>query len=179
MKKLVPIGLVALLLYHTLAYVLVCLSMRWQAENDLSEKLLVYRSTDSLVEFQIPLNDKPDAKAIACTPSDGFGYNGHYYGIVSLELRGDTLFVAGLEVKSQSFWPANLLSFLTDHLIDGDNSHRKATQFLKGLLKDYSPHSSDIFCFGSLSWQETSRISDRPFGWIQTILLVDSPPPQV
>lgn len=179
MKKLVSVGLVALLLYHTLAYVLACLGVWWQAENDLSEKLLVYRSTDSLVEFQIPLKDKPDAKAIARTPSDGFRYNGHYYGIVSLELRGDTLYIAGLEVKSQSLWPDDLLSFLNDHLIGGDNAHRKATQLLKGLLKDYSPHFSDVFCFGSLSRQETRRIPDSPFSRTQAIRLVDSPPPQV
>lgn len=179
MKKVVSFGLFALLLYHTLAHVLVCVGAWWQAEHDLSERLLVYRSVDSIVEFQIPLNGKPDAKAITSTTSDGFTYRGHYYDVVSMDVRGDTLHIAGLETKSHSFWQSDLLSFMNDHVTGTTDSRRKANQLLKFLLKEYSPSPRAIFSFRPLSWNDAVRIPGVSFVVPTRALPVHSPPPRV
>ncbi|UHG90049.1 hypothetical protein [Spirosoma oryzicola] len=179
MKKVVSIGLFVLLLYHTLAYVLVCIGTWWQAEHDLSERLLVYRSVDSIVEFQIPLKDKPDESTLANTTSDGFTYRGHYYSVVSLEIRGDTLHIAGLEAEGRSFWQSDLLSFLNDHISGTTDSNHKANQLLKFLLKEYSPNPRAIFSFLSPIWREAVRIPDTLFVFAARALPVHSPPPEI
>ena len=167
-----------LLLYHTLAYVLVCIGAWWQAEHDLSEKLRVYRSVDSIVEFQVPLTDRPDMSALTNTTTGGFGYRGHYYDVVSMAVRGDTLFIAGLESANGSFWQSDLLSFLNDHIAAGTDSQRKASRFLKFLLKEYSPNPRDVFQFHSASWRATIRIPDVSFVVSARALPIHSPPPE-
>lgn len=178
-KKVVTIGLFALFLYHTLAYVLVCVGTWWQAEHDLSERLLVYRSVDSIVEFEIPLKDKLDANAVASTTSDGFSYRGHYYSVVSMEIRGNTLHIAGLQSESRSFWQSDLLSFLNDHVTGNTDSNQKANRFLKFLLKEYSPTPRAVFSFLSPNWREAIRIPDLLFVFAARALPVHSPPPEV
>lgn len=179
MKKAVTIGLFALFLYHTLAYVLVCVGTWWQAEHDLTERLLVYRSVDSIVEFEIPLKDKLDANAITSTTSDGFSYRGHYYSVVSMEIRGNILHIAGLQSENRSFWQGDLLSFLNDHIAGATDSHQKANQFLKFLLKEYSPNPRAIFSFLSSNWREAIRIPELLFVVEARALPVHSPPPEV
>ncbi len=167
-----------LLLYHTLAYVLVCIGAWWQAEHDLSEKLLVYRSVDSIVEFQVPLTDTPNVGKLTNTTTGGFGYRGHYYDVVSMDVRGDTLFIAGLESASRSFWQSDLLSFLNDHITGDTDSHRKAGRFLKFLLKEYSPTPGDAFHFLCASRHDAVRIPDASFVLSARSLPVHSPPPE-
>ncbi|UFH54729.1 hypothetical protein [Spirosoma sp. KNUC1025] len=179
MKKVVSIGLFALFLYHTLAYVLVFVGTWWQAEHDLSERLLVYRSVDSIVEFEIPLKDKLDASTITNTTSDGFSYRGQYYSVVSLEIRGDTLHIASLQSENRSFWQSDLLSFLNDHVTGDTGSHQKANQILKFLLKEYSPTPRAVFSFLAPSWREAVRIPDVSFVFEARALPVHSPPPEV
>ena len=178
-KKVVSIGLFALFLYHTLAYVLVFVGTWWQAEHDLSERLLVYRSVDSIVEFEIPLKNKLEANAVASTTSDGFSYRGTYYSVVSMELRGDTLHIAGLQSESRSFWQNDLLSFLNDHIAGTTDSHQKANQFLKFLLKEYSPTPCVAFNFLSPNWREAVRIPEAVFVFAARALPVHSPPPEI
>jgi hypothetical protein len=178
-KKLVSIGLFALFLYHTLAYVLVFVGTWWQAEHDLTERLLVYRSVDSIVEFEIPLKDNLDASAITRTTSDGFSYHGQYYAVVSVEVRGDTLHIAGLQSESQSFWQSDLLSFLNDHVTGNTDAQRKANQFLKLLLKEYSTTPRVVFSFLPPNWREAVRIPDVSFVVEARALPVHSPPPEV
>lgn len=178
-KKAVSIGLFALLLYHTLAYVLVFVGTWWQAEHDLSEQLLVYRSVDSIVEFEIPLKDKLDANAVASTTSDGFSYRGQYYSVVSMEIRGDMLHIAGLQSESRSFWQSDLLSFLNDHVTGATDSHQKANRFLKFLLKEYSPNPRAIFSFFSPNWRQSIRIPELLYVVAARALPVHSPPPEV
>lgn len=179
MKKAVSIGLFGLFLYHTLAYVLVFVGTWWQAEHDLSERLLVYRSVDSIVEFQIPLKDKPDASAITRTTSDGFSYRGQYFSVVSVEVRGDTLHIAGLQSENHSFWKSDLLSFLNDHITGATDSHQKANKLLKFLLKEYSPNPRSVFNFLSPNWRESVRIPTILFVFAARALPVHSPPPEV
>ena len=167
-----------LLLYHTLAYVLVCLGAWWQAEHDLSEKLRVYRSVDSLVEFQVPLTDRADMGELTNTTTGGFGYRGHYYDVVSMAVRGDTLFISGLESANGSFWQSDLLSFLNDHIAAGTDTQKKASRFLKFLLKEYSPNPRDVFQFLSASWRATIRIPDVSFVVSARALPIHSPPPE-
>lgn len=178
MKKIVSVGLFLLLLYHTLAYVLVCVGGWWQAEHDLSEKLRVYRSVDSIVEFQVPLTDRPDVGELPNTTTGGFGYRGHYYDVVSMSVRGDTLFIAGLESANGSFWQSDLLSFLNDHLTGATDSHRKASRFLKFLLKEYSPNPGEVFRFLSAARPDAVRIPDVSFVVSTRSLPIHSPPPQ-
>jgi hypothetical protein len=177
-KKIVSVGLSILLLYHTLAYVLVCIGAWWQAEHDLSEKLRVYRSVDSIVEFQVPLTNQPDVVELTNTTTGGFGYRGHHYDVVSMAVRGDTLFIAGLESASRSFWQSDLLSFLNDHIAAGSDSQRKASRFLKFLLKEYSPTPRDVFRFLAPIWHDTIRIPGLSVAVLARSMPIDSPPPQ-
>ena len=178
MKKVVSIGLFALFLYHTLAYVLVFVGAWWQAEHDLSERLSVYRSVDSIVEFEIPLKDKLDASAISSTTSDGFTYKGTYYSVVSMDVRGNMLHIAGIQSECRSFWQSDLLSFLNNHVAGATDSHQKANRFLKFLLKEYSPTPRAIFSFLSPNWREAVRIPELLFVVATRALPVHSPPPE-
>ncbi|WP_460950901.1 hypothetical protein [Spirosoma daeguense] len=178
MKKAISVGLFSLLLYHTLAYVLVSVGSWWQAEHDLSQRLQVFRSVDSIVEFQIPLKDKPDAKAITRTTSDGFTYRGQYYSVVSMSIQGDTLHIAGLQTESRSFWQSDLLSFMNQHLAASNELPKKANQLLKLLLKEYSPTQGVIFSFTPPNWRLDVRIADKSFVLRQLTIQIPSPPPR-
>ncbi|WP_128543063.1 hypothetical protein [Larkinella soli] len=179
MKRAISIGLFVLLLFHILAYVLVWIGMWWQAEHDLSRRLKVYRSVDSLIEFQIPLKDKPDAGIITRTNSDGFTYRGQYYSVVSMTIQGDTLFIAGLQTDRDSFWQRDLLSFMQKHVTGSGDSPKKASSLLKFLLKEYSPTSRIAFHFQSFDWHNRIQIPEQPFSFPQVALRVSSPPPEV
>ncbi|MBN8824211.1 MULTISPECIES: hypothetical protein [unclassified Spirosoma] len=179
MKKVISIGLVTLLGCYTLAYMLVAVTSWWQAENDLSKRLLVYRSVDSLVEFQISLANNLELNDITRTTSDGFTYNGHYYSVVSVELHGDQLSIVGLELKSHSLWQDDLLSFLNEHIHEASQPQQKANQFLKLLLKEYSPAQQAVFSFIPPHWHEAIRIPNRPCLLLARALPVHSPPPEV
>ena len=179
MKKAISIGLFGLLLYHTLAYVLVCVGMWWQEEHDLSERLLVYRSVDSVVEFQIPLKDKPDANSITRTTSDGFTYRGQYYSVISMSVQGDTLHIAGLQTTNNSFWQSDLLSFMQDHVNGANDSPKKANSLLKFLLKEYSPAAHVSLYFYSPNWRDGIRIPEKPSLFCQLALQISSPPPEI
>ena len=176
--KRVSIGLFALLLCHTLASVIVGIGGWWQAENDLSEQLMVYRSVDSIVEFQIPLKGQSDSKAIARTTEDGFRYRGHYYNVVSLEVQGDRLLIAGIEARSRSFWQDDLLAFLNDHLTTSSDTGHKTSQLLKFLLKEYSPGSATVLHFLPGIVYQSVRISDAPFAFSTRSAPIHSPPPE-
>ncbi|MGF7214322.1 hypothetical protein GGR92_000462 [Spirosoma lacussanchae] len=178
MKKAISIGLFSLLLHHMLAYVLVCVGTWWQAEHDLSQRLQVYRSVDSLVEFQIPLKDKPDEITITRTTSDGFTYRGQYYSVVSLSIEHDTLYIAGLQTDSKSFWQSDLLSFMQENVTGKSDSPKKANTLLKFLLKEYSPSPRITFCFDSPGWYTDIRIPEKSSLFDQLALRVSSPPPE-
>ncbi len=179
MKRIVSIGLFVLLLYHTLAYVLVVVGAWWQAEHDLSERLSVYRSVDSMVEFQIPLDGPHDANALTRTTTEGFAYKGRYYDVVSLEIHGDQLHITALDGGKRSFWQGDLLSFLNEHVGQAADAGKKANQFLKFLLKEYSPNPRAIFQFLPPSWREAVPLLDAPVLLLTRALPVFSPPPEV
>ncbi|WP_020602357.1 hypothetical protein [Spirosoma spitsbergense] len=176
LNKLVTFGLFVLILCHTLASVLVWGIGWWQAEGDLSERLQVYRSVDSIVEFRIPLDNPADGNEMARTTEDGFRYRGHYYSVVSLEVTNDTLHIAGLETRSRQFWSDDLLAFLNDHLNTSDTSHN-ANQLLKFLLKEYSPNSHTVFIFDQRPWRESVRIPQTPVVYATRSAPIHSPPP--
>lgn len=181
MKKALPISLFVLLLYHTLSYALACASIWWQAEVDLSKRLRVYRATDSLIEFQVPLVNKPDeVYSIERKTEDGFRYHGHFYDVVSLEIRSDTLYIAGLEMKRKplSFWQDDLLAFLNDHMDNAADSHQKTNQWLKFLLQEYTSNPRVVFQFLSLERSEGCSIPDTPYRLCSRDLPVYCPPPE-
>lgn len=178
MKKVVSIGLFLLLVYHTLAHVLVCVSAWWQAEHDLTERLLVYRSVDSIVEFQIPLTNTSEATNLLSTTTDGFTYHGHYYMVVSMDLKGDTLHIAGLETQSRSFWQSDLLAFMNKHLATSNDPNQHTNKLLKFLLKEYSPTPPLSFAFLVPGWQSVVRIPEQLFVVATRALPVHAPPPE-
>ena len=168
-----------LLLAHVLAHVITGLSAWWQDEHDLSKRLMVYRSVDSIVEFQIPLVNKTDGQNIAHTTEDGFTHRGHYYNVISLDVRGDTLYIAGLESASRSFWQDDLLTFLNDHLATNSDAGRKASQILKFLLKEYSVSPTITLNFPVGSWREIVRVPEDPFTFLTRSEPLYSPPPEL
>ncbi|UHG89473.1 hypothetical protein [Spirosoma oryzicola] len=163
MRKVVSISLFILLLWHVLAYVVTSVGTWKQQENDLSKRLSVYRSVDSLVEFYVPLSDSTDQTVLTRITQQGFTHHGQYYAVVSLALNNDTLYIAGLESDNHSFWQDDLLTFLNPHLSTGPETNRKASQLLKLLLKEYSPGSRIVLYFLNFSWRESTAISIAPF----------------
>lgn len=178
MKKAVTIGLFLLLVCHVLAHVIAGFGAWWQQEHDLSKRLLVYRSVDSIVEFQVPLADRTDGTKIVRTTEDGFGYRGNYYNVVSLEVRGDTVYIAGLESARRPFWQDDLLSFLNDHLATPSDAGHKANQLLKFLLKEYSPNPAVVLHFAFSTWRESVRIPNAPVPFSTRSAPIHSPPPK-
>lgn len=177
--RFVAIGLFALLLCHSLAQCIVGAVGWWQAEHDLSERLTVYRSTDSLVEFQIALKTSTDSRALVRTTEDGFRYRGHDYGVVSLDVRNDTLFIAGLETGRSSFWPADLLTFLDKHIsAAATNTDHKGHSLLKLLLKEYSPSQRPTLPAPGLGRVATVRMPELVVFISSRPCAVHSPPPE-
>lgn len=178
-KRLLSFGLLTLLLYHALGAVLVSLSVWWQEEHDLTERLTVYRSVDSLVEFQIPLDkNETEHKGLLEATEEGFAYRGHYYDVVSIEIKGNTLFIAGLENKHPSFWQRDLLSFMKETLNTPSDTQRKAGQWLKLLLKEYSPTYRTILYFFLYDWRDSIRIPVGSLLFTNRSQPIHSPPPR-
>jgi hypothetical protein len=177
--RFVAIGLFALLLCHALAQCIVGVVDWWQAEHDLSERLTVYRSTDSLIEFQIALATPTDGRALAHTTEDGFRYRSHDYSVVSLDVRNDTLFITGLETGRQSFWPADLLTFLDKHIsAAADHTDHKGHSLLKLLLKEYSPGNYLALPCPESRRMASVRIPEPVVGYPSRSLTVQYLPPE-
>lgn len=177
-KKVVSVGLLVLLFCHTLAHVIAGLDEWWRNAHDLSERLLVYRSVDSIVEFQIPLSNKTDGTKIVHTAADGFRHRGHYYSVVSLEIRGDTVHIAGLDYGKCSFWQEDLRCFLDRHLTPSSDAGRRTSQLLKFLLKEYAPNPATVLR-GPLSvWRESVWIPRALVSFSTRSAPIHSPPPE-
>jgi hypothetical protein len=180
MKRLLSLSLLALLLYHTLATVWVAVGVWWQDQHDLTERLTVYSSVDSMVEFQVVLGAGQAQKLVEQTTEDGFAYHGRFYDVISVELRGDTLRIAGLQDKAAGFWQQDLLSFVKKSISDtsGDDSQRKAGHWLKLLLKEYQLADRLVISPSLVSWLIDVRIADAPVTILARCLAVLSPPPR-
>jgi hypothetical protein len=179
MKRLLSLSLLALLLYHTLATVWVAVGVWWQDQRDLSQHLTVYSSVDSMVEFQVVLGDTQAQQLAEQTSEEGFAYRGKFYDVISVELHGDTLRIAGLEDKAARFWQPDLLSFVKKTIsLPSDDTSRKAGQWLKLLMKEYSPSVPLTFSSTVVSWFVCSRIPDAPAALLSRALSVVSPPPR-
>lgn len=179
MKKIAAIGLFTLLTLHMLAYLLVYVGMQWQEEHDLSKRLGMYRSVDSLVEFQLVFSNQSEGILIKDKTADGFTYHGQYYGVVSIEIRRDTMHILGLPSKSHSFWQSDLLRFLNDHIKQSSSPHQKTNELLKLLLKEYLPTLRPSLPPVFFNWREVSRIPARNMLMVTRILPVLSPPPEL
>ncbi|WP_229201665.1 hypothetical protein [Arsenicibacter rosenii] len=177
-RRIISLGLLTLLLYHALGTVLVSLGVWWQEEHDLSKRLTVYRSVDSLVEFQIALTDHDTGEGVLKATEEGFTYRGHYFDVVSLEIKNNVLYVSGLENKHASFWQRDLLSFMKETIHARSESERKASNWLKLLLKEYSPNTRNILCFFLYDWRDHARIPVGNSLFTTRSLPVHSPPPR-
>lgn len=185
MKRLLSLSLLALLLYHMLATVWVAVGVWWQDQHDLTERLTVYSSVDSMVEFQVVLGAGGPAsgqaqKLVEQTTEDGFAYHGKFYDVISVDLQGDTLHITGMQDKTTRFWQQDLLSFVkkTISAPSGDDSQRKAGHWLKLLLKEYRPADRLVISPSFLSWLVDVRIADAPMTILARYLAVLSPPPR-
>lgn len=168
-----------LLLYHSLGAVIVAVGSWWQDQHDLTVRLTVYRSVDSMVEFQIPLDGSHDPAVLHEATKEGFAYHDNYYDVVSVEIRDNTLYISGLENKAASFWHRDLLSFLKDTIHTGSDASRKASHWLKLLLKDYSLNTRTVLHFFLYDWRADVRIPDAPVLLLTRALPVFSPPPEI
>jgi hypothetical protein len=179
MRKAVSIGLLVLLLYHALSAALVWVGGWWQAQQALTQRLVVYRATDSLVEFHIPLQQTPDGDQTRTrTSSPGFAYRGQYFDVVSLAIRGDTLLITAITLKPHSVWQADLLSFVQNWLVQTASPHRNTNHWLKLLLQEYTPNAWAGFRFLSPSPRQTTGFVESPFRLCWRALPPHSPPPE-
>ncbi|CCG99485.1 hypothetical protein FAES_1475 [Fibrella aestuarina BUZ 2] len=180
MKRLLSLSLLALLLYHTLATVWVAVGVWWQDQHDLTKQLTVYSSVDSMVEFQVVLGAGQAQQLVEQTTKDGFAYHGKFYDVISVDLSGDTLRIAGMENKTAGFWQQDLLSFVkkTISTASGDDTHRKAGHWLKLLLKEYQLADRLILSPSLLSWLVDVRIADTSLPILARYLAVLAPPPR-
>lgn len=180
MKKLVPIGLLLLLLYHALGHVFVLISVRWQEQYELSERVSMFQSVDHMVEFHIPLHKHPNEAILTQKPQEGFSYRGSYYDIISLDVSGDTLHITGFPETKSGLWNQDLLGFLKDQFTEGTSDTReKASNLLKLLLKEYSPTHRTRIWFFLYDWNESVRIPVSVVHSLTRSLPVFSPPPEV
>jgi len=180
MKRLLSTGLLLLLLYHTLGYVFVFLSVRWQEQHELSERLRVYSSTDSMVEFHVPLQEHPDEATLTQHPNEGFSYRGKYFEIVHLEVSGDTLHITGYESSRPALWQPDLLSFVKKQFTGSSETSKKASQLLKLLLKEYCRperiNNTQLLCF---NWHEARTGFYYLLPVTSWALSLPSPPPEL
>jgi hypothetical protein len=184
MKRILGFGFLTLLLYHTLGAVVLSLSVWWQEQHDLTEQVTVYQTVDSITEFQIPLSSlSPDAPGaptdLTKATEDGFAYHGQYYDVVSVEVHDNILLISGMVNKTASFWHRDLLTFLKDTVATESGAHRKAGQWLKLLLKDYSLNAKTLVRFYLFEILESIRVPNALFTFLTRDLPVYSPPPEV
>ena len=179
MKRYVSVGLLSLLLCHTLAYMLVLLSINGQEERDLTNRLTVYRTVDSIVEFYVPLQEKGVATTLPQHSDEGFAYKDNFYEIVSLEVQHDTLHILGFITKKRSVWQQDLLSFIEHQFIgESGRSQKKASHLLKNLLKEYCPFDRPVVYSIPLHWREPVQTSSVLAILTDRALPVQSPPPR-
>ncbi|GAB3796694.1 hypothetical protein GCM10028819_14760 [Spirosoma humi] len=179
MRKIAAIGLLSLLLCHILAHMLVVWMISWQEESDLSSRLSVYRSVDSLVEFYIPLHQQAVQDSLQTHPTEGFVYRDNYYDIVRQEIKNDTLLILGYANKQGSFWQQNLLDFINQQVESDSNSlPEKANQLLKNLLNDYYQGVRFVINFCHPSVRVPVLIPTFTAILPTLVLPVNSPPPE-
>ena len=179
MKRLVSVSLLSLFLCHILAHVLVLWTINWQEERDLSSRLMVYRTVDSLVEFYVPLQERGPNTVLSEHTTEGFAYRDSYYEIVRQEVKNDTLHILGFVNKNRSYWQQDLLGFIKHQFSNESGStQKKADHLLKNLLKEYYTSRPIVVCFSHPDWRETIRIPSIPAFLSNRTIPVYSPPPQ-
>ncbi|KAA9349202.1 hypothetical protein [Larkinella humicola] len=181
MKRFISFGLFVVLLYHMLGHLLVLVSMQWQEQHELSERVTVFSSVDHIVEFQIPLQKHPNEAILTQSKPEGFKYRGSFYEIVNLDVSGDTLHISGYVNKTKSFFQRDLLSFVKEQFATGTSeSAKKANTLLKLFLKEYSPINRARTWFFLYEWNEKLvRIPSFASHLSTRSLPVYSPPPEL
>ena len=179
MKKAAAIGLLSLLLCHILAYVLVVWMIGWQEERDLTNRLSVYRSVDSLVEFYIPLGQQTIDCRLPAHATEGFVYRDSYYDIVRQEVKNDTLLILGYANKRNSFWQQDLLDFI-NHQLGAESSSIpiKAHHLLKNLVHDYDLGVRFVVSFRPVYWLASVPVPAISTPRLSIAIPIPSPPPE-
>ncbi len=179
MKKVATIGLLTLLLCHILAHVLVAWMVGWQQQSDLTNRLSVYRSVDSLVEFYIPIGQQATAHSLPDHVTEGFVYRDSYYDIVRQEIKNDTLLILGYANKRNSFWQQDLLDFI-NHQIGSESGATpvKAHHLLKNLIHDYDQGVRFVVSFRQLYWPDSVSMPIVDIPLLSLVIPIPSPPPE-
>lgn len=181
MKRIISTGLFLLLLYHTLTYALVLFGTWYQEQHDLSARLTMYRSVDSMVEFFVPLQDQLNGTSLKADHPEGFAYKGTFYQIVRLDVSGDTLHILGYEDTKRSFWQQDLLTLIKEQVI-GDTAspvQKKANSLLKNFQKEYSQFRRSVLWLFVYEWRNAVRIPSVSSLLLSRTSPVHSPPPEV
>jgi hypothetical protein len=179
MKRLLSIGLCLLLLYHSLGSIFVLLSVQWQEEHELSERLVLYPSTDSMVEFHIPLFQHPNEAILTQKSPGGFSYRGKYYEVINLSVSGDTLHITGYVNKAKEFWQQDLLSLVNQQFDQPSNSSKKANSLLKLLVKEYYQPQRTLTQLFWFDWSENSLFASYIYPRTSCIITHHAPPPEL
>jgi hypothetical protein len=182
MRQRVSIGLLALLLCYSLGHALVYWSVVSGEERDMSAKLTMFWTVDNMVEFHLPLHDRPVAEQAGFTKENvpGFSYRGKAYEVIRMDVRRDTLFIVGYEDHDRPVWSDDLLAFVKKEITGSSDTQRKTSRLLQLLLKEYLPGEPIRFA------DAVQRPESNPVGWRHyTASLTDrtgpvpSPPPQL
>ncbi|MBC8152877.1 MAG: hypothetical protein H7Z72_08210 [Bacteroidetes bacterium] len=177
MRRSLSIGLLALLLCYSLGHALIYWSVVSQEQHDLSARLTMFWTVDSMVEFHLPLHGQPEDLDFTKENVPGFSYKGKSYEVIRMDVRRDTLFIVGYENHQRSFWKDDLLAFVKKEITGSSDTHQKTSQLLKLLLKEYM--STHPLCFGPV----TDLLAGPDYNnytavYPQRPVPVQSPPPE-
>lgn len=157
---------------------LVAWMIGWQEEGDLTSRLQVYRSVDSLVEFYVPLHQQA-TEGLPKQPAEGFVYRDNYYDIIRQEVKNDTLLIVGYANKQGTFWQQDLLDFIKHQFgNDSTSAPQKANHLLKLLLKEYYQGVRFVVSFYHSCWREPIQIPAFIAPLLTLSLPIHSPPPE-
>ncbi len=179
MKRLVATSLVLLLLYHTVGQALTFWVGQWQEDQQLSQNLSVYHSTDDLIEFEIPVPlHQYGATSTEVNGGGEFEYDGKFYNIARQELRNDTLHLFCYQDGDELQRHTALRDFVQKNLAgDDQNAPGKSGHWLKITTSDYAQRAGVhlIFVYEDL----VSPASPSPsFSLCTALLSRPSPPPR-
>lgn len=150
MKRLLSIGLIALLLFNTMGYYVVFVGMQMQAQRDMEQRLDGENlDGEELFTIKIPINlsywqNMPDYERV----NGRFEHNGEFYTLFKQKVENDTLQVVCIKDHAEKKLFTQL-SQTVKWVLGSDNSssHQKTAKFLQNLIKDYLPLSKRVILF--------------------------------
>lgn len=162
-----------------LAGTFVVLGTTWAEERDLSQRLTVYRSVDSLVEFFVPLTHQPADTNLLSPPLEGFTYQNTYYEVVRLEVVSDSIHLLAYAKKDHRLWPRDLLALIKQEVTGDAGTTRKTHHLLSHLFTDYMALDQTEIPVLSINGPTTRRFAATARSLPDRQLPIHSPPPEL